>query len=75
MWERVEAPKLTGNNSKGFSPINVPNYPVDCLVWEIRPVCGTATVGQNNKTKALPVAARSTEFLYFDLDYEMRMPN
>ena len=26
---------------------------------------GPATVGQSNKTKVLPVAARSTEFFYF----------
>ena len=27
----VEAQKFAGNNSKGFSPVNVPNYPV--TVW------------------------------------------
>ena len=47
----VKAWKFTGNNSKGFSPINVPNYPVDFLVWGIHSVCGPATVGQSNKTK------------------------
>ena len=28
----VEVWKFAGDNSKGFSPINVPNYPVDFLV-------------------------------------------
>ena len=30
--ELVGASKFEGENSKGFSPINIPNYPVDCLV-------------------------------------------
>ena len=47
----VGAWKIAGDNSKGFSPINVPNQPVDCLVEGIRPVCGPATIGQGNKTK------------------------
>ena len=63
----VEAWKFAGGNSKGFSPINVPNQLVDCLEYGIRPVCGLATVGQETKLKGLPVAARPTEFLYFDL--------
>ena len=29
--EGVEAWKFAGNNSKGFSPVNAPNYPV--TVW------------------------------------------
>ena len=61
----VEAWKFAGDNSKGFSPINVPNQPVDYLVQGIRPVCGPTTVGQGNKNKDLPVAARSTEFFVF----------
>ena len=36
----------------------------DCLVWGIRPVCGSATVGQSNKKKVLPVAARSTMCIF-----------
>ena len=44
----VEAWKFAGDNSKGFSPINVPNQPVDCLEQGIRPVYGPATLGQSN---------------------------
>ena len=72
----IEAWKLAGNNKKGFSPINVPNQPVDCLVQGILPVYGPATVGQSNKTKALPVAARSNvNFVIVDLMYDMQVPN
>ena len=72
----VEAWKFAGDNSKVFSPINVPNYLVDCLVWGIRPVCGPATIGQSNKTKVLSVAARSTmNFVFSDLMYDMQVPN
>ena len=75
-YPSIEAWKFAGDNSKGFSPIKVPNQPVDYLVQGIRPVCGPATVGQSNKTKALPVAAWSTEFLlFFDLMYDMQVPN
>ena len=31
-YNSVEAWKFTGDNNKGFSLVNVPNYPVDYLV-------------------------------------------
>ena len=60
----VEAWKFVGNNRKGFSSLNVPNQPVDCLVQGIRLVCGPATVGQVTKLKDLLVAAQSTMYIF-----------
>ena len=72
----VDAWKFVGNNKKGFSPVNIPNQPIDCLVLGIRPVYGPAIVGQSNKTKDLPVAAWSiVNFVFFDLMYDMKVPN
>ena len=64
--EPVGAWKFAGSNSKGFSPINVPNQLVDCLVQGIHPVCGPATVGQVTKTKAFTGCGPVHRiFLYF----------
>ena len=61
---------------QGILPSQRSQLARDCLVWGIRPVCGSTTVGQVTKQKVLPVAARSTVyFVFFDLMYEMQMPN
>ena len=72
---RVGAWKFAGDNSKGFSPINVPNQPVDCLVQGIRPVCGPATVGQTTNKGFTGCGLVHRVFCIFDLNNEMQVPN
>ena len=61
---------------QGIIPSQRSQLARDCLVWGIRLVCGPATVRQITKQMVLPVAARSTVyFVFFDLMYDMQVPN
>ena len=68
--------EIRRQQQQGILPIQRSELAHDCLVWGIRPVCDPATVGQVTKIKVLPVAARSTVYIFciFDLKYDMQVP-